>query len=257
LLAYGLAFGVVGGLLGALEVVGVALAIALSQQQIISYTSQYTAYQGCLRENPSSALCQTPTAGALTVSAIWLLFLGASLCTFALAQIAYASAARTVARHIGSRWAGVSAAMLAACVGWALYLIASVGSVFMQASPFTMTAPPPGVDTTTLHLGTAIGSAVFDTLTLAPAVLVAMLAGGIVARRVLRAPRRALAFLPPAPPATQGALPVSPAPSSAPSIWPLDALSIMPPLPLGDQLTEEDRDAYLVEPMAAEHEVGV
>src|SRR5579863_766418 len=85
LLAFGLAFGLVGGLLGAFEVVGVALAIALSQQQIITYTQQYTAYQECLRENPTPTLCQTPTEGALTVSAIWLLFLGASLLTFVLA----------------------------------------------------------------------------------------------------------------------------------------------------------------------------
>jgi hypothetical protein len=257
LLAFGMAFGVAGGLLGALEVAGVALAIALSQQQIVSYTAQYTAYQQCLRENPTPALCQAPTAGVLTVSAIWLLFLGASLLTFALAQVAYASAARAVARRTGSRGMGVCAAMLAACVGWALYLVASVGSVFLQASPFTMTAPPPGVDTAALHLGTAIGSALFDALTLLPSVLVAMLAGGVAARRALRAPHRAHVSLPPTNAAIPGARPVSRSPSPAPLMLPLDALSHMPPLRTGNQVTEADRKAKRVEPVPTEHEVGV
>ncbi|HEX6817299.1 MAG TPA: hypothetical protein VF120_02920, partial [Ktedonobacterales bacterium] len=85
LLGFGLAYGVVGGLLGALDVVGVALAIALNQQQIISYTTQYTAYQQCLRENATPDICHAPTNGVLTVSAVWLLFVGTGLLAFILA----------------------------------------------------------------------------------------------------------------------------------------------------------------------------
>src|SRR5579884_1523392 len=59
-LAAGLAYGVIGGLLGALGVLGVALAIALNQQQIVRYTAEYSAYQDCLRENPTPGLCQSP-----------------------------------------------------------------------------------------------------------------------------------------------------------------------------------------------------
>lgn len=185
-LGYGLVYGLVGGLLGALQVLGVALAIALNQQQIMRYQDQYVAYQQCLRTNPTPALCQSPTNGVLTVSAIWLLFLGACLTTFVLSQIAYALAARSTAVRTVSRSAGFVAALIAGTVGWLLYLTASVASVFAQASPLTMTAPPPGVDTSALHLGAAIGNALVDALTLLPTLAVAGVAGLIAVVRVVR-----------------------------------------------------------------------
>ncbi len=182
---FGALYGLVGGLLGALQVLGAALAISLNQQEIVRYQDQYAAYRDCLQTNPTPALCQPPTSGALTVTSIWLLFLGTCLAAFVLSQIAYGLAGRDAAARTHSRSTGVVAAVIAATVGWLLYLVASVASVLAQASPFTMTAPPLGVDPAALHLGAAIGYAIADALALLPTLGIASAVGLIGALRVV------------------------------------------------------------------------
>jgi hypothetical protein len=182
----GTLYGLVGGLLGALQVLGTALAISLNQQQIVQYENQYAAYRDCLRTNPTPILCQQPTSGVLAVTTIWLLFLGTGLAAFVLSQVAYGVAARAAAARTHSRSTGVVAAVLAATAGWLFYLAVSVASVLAQASPFTMTAPPLGVDPAALHLGAAIGYAIADALALLPTLGIAGAIGLVGALRVVK-----------------------------------------------------------------------
>src|SRR5262249_32119546 len=78
------------------------------------------------------------------------------------------------------------AAVIAATVGWLLYLVVSVASVLAQASPFTMTAPPLEVDPAALHLGAAIGYALVDALALLPTLGIAGVIGLVRARRAVK-----------------------------------------------------------------------
>lgn len=176
-LGLGALYGLIGGLFGALQVLGAGLAVALNQQAIARYQQQYASYQDCLRTNGTPSFCRPPTEGVLAVNSIWWLFLLAGLVAFAIGQIAYGRAARRAAARTHSRTTGVMAALIAALFGWLLYLGASVISVLAQASPFTMTAPPLGVDPAPLHLGAAIGYAIVDSLALLPTLIVAALVG--------------------------------------------------------------------------------
>jgi hypothetical protein len=183
----GALYGLIGGLCGALQVLGAGLAVSLNQEAIARYQAQYATYQDCLGASASPGLCQPPTIGVLAVNSIWGLFLVAGLVAFALAQVAYSRAARAAATRTRSRTTGVMAALIAALIGWLLYLGASVISVLAQASPFTMTAPPLGVEVATLHLGAAIGYAIVDSLALLPTLIVAALVGLVGAVRGKRA----------------------------------------------------------------------
>jgi hypothetical protein len=173
---FGALYGLIGGLLGTLQALLTAAAISLNQQQILRYQDLYALYRECLRQGLSDA-CQPPTEGALTVGGIWLFFLGSYLAALLLALVAYGAAARRVRSRSRRRGAGVLGALVAGVVGWLIALGASIAAVFAQASPFTMSAPPPGVDTAAVHVGAAIGAMLFDCAALLPTVACAALAG--------------------------------------------------------------------------------
>jgi len=185
-LASGALYGLVAGLLGALQIVGTALAISLNQRQILLYQDQNDAYRACLRQAAPPGACHPPTAGVLAVSGIWLLFLGSYVVAGLLALLIHGLAARAAARRTGRVGVGVVAALVAGCAGWLVYLPASVAAVLAQASPFTMGAPPPGVDTTALHVGAAIGVTIANSAALLPTVCGAALAGLIGAAGIRR-----------------------------------------------------------------------
>jgi hypothetical protein len=174
--AFGALYGLIGGLLGALHLLLTAAAISLNQQQILRYQDLYDLYRECLRQGVPGA-CQPPTEGALAVGGIWLFFLGSGLGAFLLSLVAYGVAGRRVRARTDRRGAGVLAALVAGVVGWLIYFGSGIAAVFAQASPFTMTAPPPGVDTAAVHVGAAIGAMLVDCAALLPMVVFAALAG--------------------------------------------------------------------------------
>lgn len=230
-LGLGALFGLVGGLLGALQVLGAGLAVALNQQEIVLYQQQYAAYQQCLGVNAAAGSCAPPTAGVLAVNSIWWLFFIAGLVAFALAQAAYGRAARAAAARTNSRTTGVMAALIAALIGWLLYLGASVVSVLAQASPFTMTAPPLGVEAATLHLGAAIGYAFVDSLALLPTLAVAAVVGLVGAVRGKReggpSSYIVVSYGPPLTPGISG-MSSAPAISGAPTVSPAEVAESAP-----------------------------